>query len=494
MRAKSLLIICFVLLAFALTMPRAIAAEAISLEINKGRMVHLPIDAATVMVADPTIADIQVVSPRLIYLHAKKVGETSLYAIDHHDETILDTTVSVTHNISKLEKAVKQVVPDADVTFKTVDGGLVISGYADSTEESENIRSLAATFLGKDEKLVNLVTTAGSDQVLLMVKVAEVDRNELKQFGINISSVLNPMAGKFAFQALTGRTFYDPSVLGTTGPVPLAELATTQGAVTQASAANGLFGAYNSKSYSIGGMIDALETQGLVSTLAEPSLTTTSGKTANFLAGGEFPIPIVDSQGQVNVEYKPYGVSLNFTPIVLSKDKISLTVAPEVSEISSTNSLNLGGNTTFVIPSIATRRAETSVELGSGQTFAIAGLLENDRENNISKFPGLGDLPILGTLFRSHQFQNNQTELVIMVTPFIARPVSHREKTHSPLDGYTPPTDLQRLLLGKLYQEQDPVSQGNKNENNSGNDAPQAVDRNRTPAPTLYGDGGFILE
>ncbi len=456
--------LCLVTAMMAVPAP-VLAAETVQLELNKGRMVRLARTAATVMIADPNVADIQVVSPRMVYVHAKKIGDTSLYAIDANDETILDATIEVTHNISKLERSAKELVPNADVAFKSVDGGLVVKGYTDSPAESENIRSLASTFMGTNDKLVNMLTTAGSDQVTLMVKVAEVSRNELKRFGINLASAFNP--GNFAFSLLQGRTFLDAT-----------------NAVTRTGNDNSIFGSYTRNNFNINGIIDALETQGLVTTLAEPSLTTTSGKTANFLAGGEFPIPIVSGNGEVSVEYKPFGISLNFTPIVLSKEKISLTVAPEVSSISSVDELTLGASATFAIPSIQTRRAETTVELGSGQTFAIAGLLKNDRSNSVDKFPGLGDMPVLGALFRSQEFQNDQTELVILVTPFIVRPVSDRAKIQSPLDGYVPPTDLARMMLGQLYTQQSVPSEGGEN--------------NMTvmpeKAPKLYGNGGFILE
>lgn len=466
------------LIAFTLSLPVAAHAQSIAateitpsgnvitVEINKGRMVRLPRTASSLVVADPTIADIQVVSPRLVYVHAKKIGETSLYAVDKNDATILDATVEVTHNLSKLSRAIKTLVPDADVQVQSTDGGMVMNGYVDSPAQSEHIKELVTSFIGEKEKLVNLVSTAGSDQVTLMVKVAEVSRNELKRFGINLANVIT--SGNFAFQVLQGRTFLDST-----------------GAITRKTGDfgtdNTLFGSWRGSN--VRGIIDALEKQGLISVLAEPSLTTASGKTGNFLAGGEFPIPIIDSEGKINVQYKPYGISLNFTPVVLTKDKISLTVAPEVSTIASVQGLTIGSNTVqFTIPNLQTRRAETTVELGSGQTFAIAGLLKNDRTNNVEKFPGLGDLPVLGALFRSEDFRNDQTELVILVTPYIVRPVSERDKLKSPLDGYVPPTDLERLLLGRIYSPQD-AEEG----------APP-VELDMKDAPRLHGEGGFIVE
>lgn len=472
MRASQLLL-CIVLL--ALPLGHAFAADpmldkrVLKVELNKGQMLKLDSAASSVMVADPAIADIQVVSPKLVYIHAKKIGETSIYAIDSSDRTIVDVTIEVTHNISKLARAIKEMVPTADINITTVDGGIVLNGFADSPMEAEQVKSLAGSFLGEKDKLVNLITTAGSDQVTLMVRIAEVSRNELKRFGINLAAVIT--RGNFLFQALQGRAFLSAAD---------ALLRNS----TDAGTDNTFHLRHNAGGTQLDGVIDALENQGLISVLAEPNLTTTSGKAANFLAGGEFPIPIVDSEGKVSVQYKPYGISLNFTPVVLSKDKISLTVAPEVSSISNIDSLTVGSSTQFAIPSIQTRRAETTVELGSGQTFAIAGLLKNDRTNNIQKFPGLGDMPVLGTLFRSQQFQNDQSELVILVTPYAVRPVAERETLQTPLDGYVPPNDLQRVLLGKLYEEQAPAPQNTEIVN-----TPMPAD-----VPKLHGAGGFIME
>lgn len=430
--------------------------HVISVELNKGQLIRLDAPATSVMVADPAIADIQVVSPRAVFVHAKAVGETSFLALDRSDNPIFEATLEVTHNLSKLERTMKQVVPDADVQFKTVGGGLVIEGFADSPQQSETINNIASGFVGEGQQVLNMITTAGSDQITLKVKVAEVSRNELKRFGINLASLLN--SGNFAFQMIQGRTFG------------------TAGALTRNGTDNSLGFTANSGSDTISGVLDALQTDGLVSILAEPTLTTTTGKTANFLAGGEVPIPSVDSDGAISVEYRQFGISLSFTPTVLSDGKISLSVTPEVSSISSVDSLQVSSSVSYVIPSLQVRRAQTTVELGSGQSFAIAGLFKNDRNNSIDKFPGLGEMPILGTLFRSQEFRNDQTELVIIVTPYISRPVRNESELASPLDGYYPPTDMQRLLLGSLSQEQ-PIT-----------------DEEVHALGELHGGGGFILE
>lgn len=440
--------------------PDAFAKDApvISIEMNKGQLVRLNAAANSVLVADPNIADIQVVSPRAVYVHARAIGETSFLALDRSDNPIYEATIEVTHNISKLERTLKDVVPDADVRFKTVNGGILLEGFTDTPQESETIHNLAAGFLGENQQVLNMINTAGSDQVTLKVKVAEVSRNELKRFGINLASVLND--GNFAFQILQGRSIFNST-----------------GAVTRNGSDNSLFLNWSGSNDSVSSIIDALQQDGLVSVLAEPTLTTTTGKTANFLAGGEVPIPSVGADGAISVQYRQFGISLNFTPTVLSDDKISLSVTPEVSSISSLNSLQVSSAVNYQVPSLQVRRAQTTVELGSGQSFAIAGLFKNDKNNSIDRFPGLGDLPILGTLFRSHSFQNQQSELVIIVTPYISRPVRNIKELATPLDGYYPPTDMQRLLLGSLYQEQDISKDEVKN---LGELAPSS--------------GGFILE
>jgi pilus assembly protein CpaC len=257
------------------------------------------------------------------------------------------------------------------------------------------------------------------------------------------------------------------------------------------------------------GLIDALEVDGLATTLAEPSLVTTSGQTANFLAGGQFPLPIAGQNGQITLEYKPFGVSLSFTPVVQSKDRISLTVAPEVSTLNFNNPIRIA-NITY--PILDTRKASSVVELGSGDSFMLAGLMQYNTNNGVDKFPGLGDLPVLGALFRSTQFQNNQSELVIIVTPYVVHPISNNKQL-VPSDGFKAPTDFQRTVMGDLYQQQ-PMEDAEKElegylpqKNRSVGsptvapiEAPEAkmVPEAKTPAPRvtpqLHGEGGFIME
>jgi len=414
----------------------------IQIEINKGVLVRLDRAAATVFVADPDIADIQVKSPRLIYVLAKNVGETTLFAVDDHERVLLDAPVTVVHDLSRLNIALRTLLPESDVMARSVDGAIVLTGAVLNPVEVEDARKLSERFLGKDDEVINRLNVVGHNQVNLRVRVAEISRDALKHLGFNWDSF-------FTIGGFLGGLAVGNPVLAAGGgflrsPDP---------------ALDNLALSYNAGDVSLNTVIDALADEGLVSILAEPNLTAVSGQSANFLAGGEFPIPVPQS-GQTNgttaitIDFKQFGVSLDFTPTVLKDNLISLKVVPEVSQLTDTGSVELEG---FRIPALTTRRAETTVELGSGQSFAIAGLFQNDTTHNISKFPGLGDLPILGPLFRSSRFRRQETELVILVTPYIVRPVS-AAKMALPTDGLTAPSDRERIFLGESYR---PQLQGN---------------------------------
>jgi pilus assembly protein CpaC len=459
---KSLALICLLLISAP-----AFAESNIEVEINKGQMVKLPAVATSVVVADPTTADVQVISPTLLFVHGKKVGDTSVYAVDASDNQIYSATVSVTHNLSKLKSAMKRAAPDADINIRSVDGGIMLDGFADSVEQAENLRAIAASFIGEKEKMVNMIKSAGSDQVALKVKIIEMSRNDLKRFGINLQTALTP--GGMALQILRGADVE----IDTGGTLNGTNIEVDRTGLLDRGGSTGSQILTRFDNGKITNVIDALEIQGLITTLAEPTLTTTSGKGASFLAGGEFPIPVKGSDGSITVQYKPFGVGLNFTPTVMSRGRISIDVAPEVSSINFDNPIEVDG---IRNPILLTRKAQSTVELGSGDTFMMAGLLKNEGSNVVNKFPGLGDLPVLGALFRSTEYQNNQTELVILVTPYLVKPISDPSKVQTPLDGYVPPNDLQRMMLGSLYQQQ------------------PAAKKDERSMPQLHGKGGFIYE
>jgi pilus assembly protein CpaC len=402
---------------------------SLSLEVRKGRVIRLPRPAATVFVADPEIADVQAQSPSIVYLFGRKAGQTSLYAVDEEDQLLLRTQIVVEHNLSGLRQAAQQLLPGSRVAVSTVDGSIVLDGEVDSPLAAQELRELATRFLGEEETLLNRIRIAAPTQVHLRVRVAEVSRDVLKEFGINWEAIFQ--TGDFAFGLVSGRGVTDG--LGNFLRSP--------------TGANGGFGSFDGGDDVVNAALDALAEEGLVNVLAEPNLTALSGETASFLAGGEFPIPIDSDEDGLEIEFKEFGISLAFTPTVLSAERISLRVRPEVSDLTDKGAINLNG---LVIPALATRRAETTVELGSGQSFAIGGLMSSDIENEVSKYPGLGDLPVLGTLFRSQRFRSNETELVIIVTPYLVRPVSEPVLA-APTDGYRAPSDVERILEGRLH-------------------------------------------
>ena len=434
---RHLLALGLALLASLLPAPAAgqepsetIATEGtLTLEVRKGRVIRLPRAAATVFVADPEIADVQAQSPSIVYLFGRRAGETSLYAVDENDGLLLRTQLVVQHNLSGLRRAVQQLLPTSRVTVTTVDGSIVVDGMVDSPIEAQELRELASRFLGEEETLLYRVKVSAPTQVHLRVRVAEVSRDVLKEFGINWEAIFQ--SGDFAFGLVSGRGVTDG--LGNFLRAP--------------EGANSAFGGFEGGDDVVNAALDALAEEGLVNVLAEPNLTALSGETASFLAGGEFPIPIDSGEDGLEIEFKEFGISLAFTPTVLSAQRISLRVRPEVSDLTDKGAINIGG---LVIPALATRRAETTVELGSGQSFAIGGLMSTDIENELSKYPGLGDLPVLGTLFRSQRFQSNETELVIIVTPYLVRPVDAPVMA-LPTDGYRAPSDLERILEGRLH-------------------------------------------
>lgn len=408
----------------------------VEIEVNKGVLVRLPHPASAVFVANPAYADIAVKSPTLVYVMGRRTGVTSLFAVGDNDHVLADVTLKINHNLSEIRKSLREVLPDTAVDAKSVPGGLLLTGQVNTIREAEEARRIGTRFLAKDEQLINQIGIVGPNQVNLRVRVAEVSRTVMKKLGFNFDVVGS--IGNFAFGLATGRPF--------------------SGALDSASRLSGagaLAGTYSSGNWDVNGIIDALDDEGLVTLLAEPNLTALSGETANFVAGGEFPIPIAQDNNKVSVEFKKFGVSLAFTPVINNGNRITLTVVPEVSALSSSGAVTLNG---FSIPALTTRRADTTVELGSGQSFAIAGLLQNNTTQNVNEFPGLADLPILGALFRSTNFKRDETELVIIVTPYLVRPVSTAALS-VPTEGLEIPDDYDRVVKGETRRQQQKPAQ-----------------------------------
>jgi pilus assembly protein CpaC len=451
------------LLLLGLTVVSAGGARAqseLSLEIDQGEVVRLPSPAASIFVANPEIADVQVMSPTLVYVYGRATGATRLFAIDEAERLLVDRRVTVSHDLTTLQDALGELLPDRQIRIQSVNGGILLTGRVDNPVEAQDATRLATRFIGETGEVINRLDIAASTQVMLKVRVAEVSRSVTKRLGFNWESVLQSGSSAFLFG------------FGNVGQA------------LQADSTVGGFFRDDDGAVAVDGVIDALADDGLVTLLAEPTLTALSGETATFLAGGEFPIfvPQEDEGGAFTVDYREFGVSLSFNPTVLGEGRINLRVRPEVSELSSAGAVRFGA---AEIPAILTRRAETTVELGSGQSFAIAGLLQNSNNVGLSKYPFLGDIPVLGALFRSSSFQNDESELVIIVTPYLVEPVD-ANRLATPIDGFVPPNDEERILRGNLWSQQ------------GQDDRPARMARNTYVEPGQperpVGPTGFILE
>ena len=447
--------------AFAQAQDLGPATSRLTLEIGQGRLIRLGAPAKTIFLADPKIADVDVKSPTLVYVTAKIPGQTNLIAVDGAGRVEANIQVASVYDEEQLSADIKRLVPGSNISVSSANKSLVISGTADSAADAETARTIAARYAPDAQHLINSISVNAPNQINLRVRVAEVSREVIKQFGFSWGGMGGK--GQFAFGLQTGTTALNINPGGTTAS-----------ALAQPSAgSNNIFLGYNSALIDLNLLIDALETEQLITVLAEPNLTAVSGAPASFLAGGEYPIPVPQSLGVTTIEYKNYGVSLNFVATIVDGGRINLQVAPEVSELSSQGALTLSG---VVIPALTTRRAQTTVDLASGQSLAIAGLIQNNYNQSISKFPGLGNVPILGALFRSDSFQHDETELVIIVTPYIVRPSNGR--LSAPTDGYIPPSDAARLLYGADYTAHDQAGR-----------APLALS-----GRSLIGPSGFELE
>ncbi|MFO1187590.1 MAG: type II and III secretion system protein family protein [Alphaproteobacteria bacterium] len=407
-----------------------VAPQTVAITVHGGRLLRLPGPAANVFVADPEIADVQVPAANSVYVLGKKAGRTSVYALNGDGEQVLAANLVVTHDVGTITTLLKAELPNDKVTVRSVPGGLVITGDVSSSQDAAHAVSLLDGFLGQGDKIINQLSVRSPTQVNLRVRIAEMSRQVEKQLGFNWDTIFND--GTFNFSLLSGQP----------GPADTPDL---------------LAGNFVKGNWDVLAMIDALAKEGVITTLAEPNLTAVSGETASFLAGGEFPIPVgvSNSNGtnQVQIQFKQFGVSLDFTPTVLGADRISLKVRPEVSQLSDDFSVVLGNS--IRIPGLQVRRAETTVELASGQSFAIAGLMDNRTNNSLAKLPGAGSLPVIGPLFQSTAFQRNESELIIIVTPYVVKPIRIAAKeSPTPLDGYRSATDLERVLGQKTSRPQ----------------------------------------
>jgi pilus assembly protein CpaC len=410
--------------------PRLQAVQnAMTIDTGSGRVIQLVGSAASVFAADPKVAEVRPASATSLFIFGVSPGRTTVAALDAAGAPIAQYDVIVRpsgYGAGEAETAINRVLPGSAVRIETMQNGLAVSGQVKTAADADRVMQIARGYLPAGQTADNRLSVTSSVQVNLRVRIAEMSRNLVRQLGVNWQALGNiGTVGKFpVFPALTLNI--NNNVVA---PVPNPNNPLNLGVNANA-------------------VIDALAQDGLVHILAEPNLTAVSGEAASFLVGGEFPIPVAQQNNTVTIEFKQFGVSLAFVPTVASDGNITLKVRPEVSQISNQNAIQLtAGTSTIVVPSLIVRRAETTVQLGSGQSFAIAGLLQDTTNVASSGLPIMGDLPILGPLFRSDNFQRNETELVIVVTPFLVRPVSDAAALRLPTDGWQAPNDLERILL-----------------------------------------------
>lgn len=427
---------------------------ALLLSVGESRVVNLSDNLSDVVIADPAVLDVHVRSQRQVYLIAKAPGQTNIFITTRDGKMLYANTVRVGNNLTNMDQMLHLAMPEANIQIATMNNMLLLTGTVAAPEDAAEAERLVQAFAGKATTVVSRLRTATPLQVNLQVRVVEVNKNFTKSLGFNLLNAVNNGSG-FLFgvgQGAPGTISYPQVTDPNTGKVlvdPNTGRAITDTAFkfNYPTAGTTLGGAGRLFGMDWIGTLNLAENQGLAATLANPNLTALSGETASFLAGGEIPIPIATTLGQVSIEYKQYGVSLAFTPTVLADGRISMRVRPEVSQLDDSAGVKLNG---FSVPGIATRRAETTVELGSGQSFMIGGLLSAQSGNSVSKAPFLGDLPILGNLFKSSNWRRQETELIIIVTPYLVRPVDANQIA-MPTDGYRNPSDAQFLLGNQMH-------------------------------------------
>ena len=460
------------------TLPQS---REVKLGLNKAMVVELPRELRDIMVSAPEFMDAVVQSSNRVHLIGKKVGQSNIFFFDTNGEQILTLEVSIDPDTTVLDNLLKRLIPGSNISSEILNSTVILTGSVRSPAASKRATELASRFIIKDPdddkrsetQVINMLAVEGEEQVMLRVVVAEVERSLMKQFGINVGASIN--TGSFSTTLLTENVLPLTSALGL-GNVPIPGIA--DGALSMFNAGpeagafgnSGLVNSLNTSKGLISQSVRALERAGLLRTLAEPNLTAISGESAKFLAGGEYPIPVVDSNGALSVRFKEFGVGVAFTPTVLSEGRISLKIETEVSELTTNGAVQLSN---IAIPALKKRQANSTVELPSGGSMAMAGLISDDVRQNIDGFPGLKDLPVLGTLFRSRDFVKRETELVVIVTPYVVKPTARKELAR-PLDGLAPASDLKAMFLGHLNRIY------GKN--------------THVPSGGLKGDYGFIVE
>ncbi len=411
-------------------------SQSIVLPLNKAAIVELPQPAVDVLVSQPSVVDAVVRSPRRVYLLGLTTGQTNAFFFDSRGRQILNLEIRVERDMDALAEVMRRVMPNSRIEVDALNDNVILRGTVQTAAEAANANSLAGRFVDDPEKVVNLLKIRDPEQVMLKVRIVEMQRQILKKLGISTSGSLVLSDAALAFSNI--------NTVGASGGLGLNSTNTNIGDLQRIDAS-----------------LQAFESTGLVRTLAEPTLTAVSGESAKFLAGGEFPVPVGQSRGIISIEFKEFGIGLGFTPLVLSKGRINLNISTEVSEITTENSFFVPGVTTIdndgnlittaglSIPGLTVRRANTTVELPSGGSLVMAGLLQEDMRSTIDGVPGMKDVPVLGQLFRSRDYQNNETELVIIVTPYLVE-ATHGSNLRDPAEGLVVASDAETILMGKL--------------------------------------------
>ncbi len=417
-------------------------SRSLLLPVGKAVIVELPADAADVIVSNPEMVDAVIRTPRRVYLLGMQTGQANAFFFDKRGRQIINLEMRVENDVSALTDLYERLLPSARITAESINDSVILRGSVDTAAEANSAKNIAAKFTQDENNVINMISVRQRSQVMMNVRIVEMRRRLVKQLGINTTG-----AGRINDSAVEFALLNSFSISG--GPLGgLSSGITTPGVEDITTLDFGL---------------QMFEQAGLVKVLAQPNLTAVSGEAASFLAGGEFPVPVGSALGQVAVEFKKFGVSLDFTPVVLSKGMINLKIKTEVSDVSLTNGLTIGSNSVvnddtgveenfsgFIIPGLTVRRADTTIELPSGGSMAIAGLLQEDIQTAVEGLPGLKDMPVLGQLFRSNEFERQETELVIIVTPYLVEP-THLSNLTDPAEGYAAPNDAEMILLGSLH-------------------------------------------
>ena len=449
---------------------------------GKSVLIELPREVRDVVVSNPEIVDAVVQTSTRSYLIAKKFGQSNAFFFDADGEQLLTLEIVVERDVSVLSDMLNRLIPHAKITAEILNDTVILTGKVRNPSDANRAADIAARFVVVEggasnkrnhEKVVNLLVVEANEQVLLKVTIAEMERTTIKRIGVNWNSI---NIGDSGLQFATQNAFPTTSgvganniLTGVTGPSNSRNSCFSGGGdhIPGTFGGNvlprGFPGSFSADGSTLGGVpaggpsfsanclaktIEAFERNGLIRTLAEPTLTAISGETASFLAGGEFPIPVADDDGKIAVDWKPFGVGLSFTPVVMSEGRVSMRISTEVSELSNDGAVSVGS---INIQGLKVRRANTTVELPSGGSLVLAGLISDDTRQNLDGLPGLKKLPILGSLFRSRDFRKKETELVIMVTPYMVKPVA-RQKLTRPDKGFVPASDQKSVFMGQLNQ------------------------------------------